>query len=55
MIYTTYKIYGRDKGNKKVKSRYLFSTSARNQSEAIKQARRRVRGAYTITKAVRQF
>jgi len=52
--YKTYKIYGREKGNGEAKSRYLFSTLALNQSRAIKQARRRVKGAYTITKVVAQ-
>lgn len=51
MTYKTYKIYGRDKGNTKAKSRYLFTTSARSQKEAIKNARRRVKGAYTIVRA----
>ena len=50
--YKTYRIYGRDKGNGKAKPRYLFSTLALNQNRAKKQARRRIKGAYTITKAV---
>lgn len=46
----TYKIYGYDKGEKKHKDRYLFTTSAFNKKDALRQARHRVKGAKVITR-----
>lgn len=48
-----YKIYGRDKGNPKAKERYLFTMRANNSHEAVRQARNRIKGAYTITRVIR--
>lgn len=49
---SNYAVFGRDRGNTKAKPRYLFTVVAYNKTEARKQARNRVKGAYTITKVV---
>jgi len=53
--YRDYKVYGRDSGDTKAKARYLFTTSARSQKEAIKNGRRRVKGTSTIVRATLKY
>lgn len=46
-----YKIYGRNRGEKKSKSKYLFTVLAINIDAAIWQAKKRVKGAKVIDRA----